>query len=429
MAVLRSVLSFFYENGYVLELLLAFSLFGCYFRKRRFFALRYLASALSLLALSLLFNFFRADGSFWLSLTKYLSMIALGWGGVLFCTHAKIHASLICLVGAVATQHLYFRVVSFLLSLTPYPSEGLFRGIVTVVVFALVYAAVFLFFRKPIKGSSDEGNPQNFDFLPGLGIIFVAIVLNLYEETFDLLNVNRPLLTAFSAYGILCCLFTLGLQYSLYRNIRLEVENMVLERLVAMQKEEYERSKEYIDVINVKCHDMKRQISLLEGRLEPEALDEIKSAIKIYETLYNTGNEVLDIFLAERSLSFEKNKVQFNCIVDGACLDFLKPSEIYALFGNAFDNAIEALKKVPEEDRIFSLSVKRQLDMAVIHMENTCNEELIFQDGLPRTTKGDLENHGFGMRSIRMVAERRKGSMAVCIDRGIFNLNILLPLP
>ena len=38
-------------------------------------------------------------------------------------------------------------------------------------------------------------------------------------------------------------------------------------------------------------------------------------------------------------------------------------------------------------------------------------------------------SHGFGMRSIKMVAEKYRGSVTVRAEGGIFNLNILLPLP
>lgn len=428
MEFLEKVLTFFFDNGYALELLAAFSVFAFWFNRRSYFALRYLLVFLALLATSMIWNLFHVESP-WLTWIKYVLMILLSGLGVLFCTHSTIWDALFCLVGGVATQHLYFRCISLLLSLTPYGYESVFRMVVTVVLFVGVYSAIFFFFRSPLKERA-EGLPKaKLNLVLGSGIILTSIVLHLYETTHDFLSTDRTLLTAFSCYGILCCLFTLGLEYSLFRNTELSVEKAVLEHLVDMQKEQYRHSKETIDIINIKCHDMKQHIALLESRIEPEELREITSKIKVYETTYHTGNDVLDVFLAEKSLLFEKNRVQFNCIIDGGCLNFLKPSEIYALFGNACDNAIEALASVPYEDRIFTLSVKRQLNMAVIHTENLYNAELTFRDGLPQTTKGDELSHGFGMRSIRMVAEKYRGSVTVQAEGGVFNLNILLPLP
>ncbi len=430
MNVFQSVINFIYENGYVLELFAAFSVFAFWYRRRSYFILRYLLVFFLLLATSMVWNLFHIE-SMWLTWIKYIVLILISGGGVLLCTETNLWDALFCAVGGVATQHLYFRFISLILSFTDFGYESVFRMVITVVLFFTVYLSVFFLFRKPLKEREEEGrrSSDKVSLLLGLAIIIVAIILHLYESTHDFLSTDRSLLSAFSCYGILCCLFTLGLEYSLIRNKALSVEKAVLEHLVEKQKEQYEHSKETIDIINIKCHDMKQHIALLESRLEPEELNEITSKIKVYETSYHTGNEVIDVFLAEKSLLFEKNKVQFNCIVDGGCIGFLKPSEIYALFGNAFDNAIEALQSVPEEDRIFTLSVKRQLDMAVIHMENVFSADLTFENGLPRTTKGDLMSHGFGMRSIKMVAEKYRGSVTVRAEGGIFNLNILLPLP
>lgn len=424
-----AIVSFFFDNGYAFELLLAFSLFAYGFKRRSYFVLRYLLVLCVLLATSMIWNTLQIEESFPLSWIKYLIMMMESCLGVVFCRRTSVWGALFCLVGGVSTQHLYFRLVSLILSLTEFDYDSIFRMVITFVVLIGVYVGVFFLFRKPLKDVAGIRPTGRINILIGLVIIVVAVFLHLFEGTRDLITADRPLLSIFSVYGIFCCIFALGTQYSLFRNSRLSVDKAVLEKLVYKQKEQYEHSKETIDIINVKCHDMKRQISLLESRVEPEALDEIKNLIKVYETSYHTGNEVLDVFLAERSLSFERNLVQFNCIVDGECLDFMKPSEIYALFGNAFDNAIEALLGVPEEDRIFTLSVKRQLALAVIHMENVYDTALVFEDGLPMTTKEDLDYHGFGMRSIRMVAEKYKGTVTVQAKDGMFNLNILLPIP
>lgn len=89
----------------------------------------------------------------------------------------------------------------------------------------------------------------------------------------------------------------------------------------------------------------------------------------------------------------------------------MQPSHIFSLFGNAMENAIEALCKIAnEEQRIIFLNVKTQLGMVVIHVENYYQGELDFADGLPRTTKGDEYYHGFGVRSIQMVAEKIQGA-------------------
>ena len=69
------------------------------------------------------------------------------------------------------------------------------------------------------------------------------------------------------------------------------------------------------------------------------------------------------------------------------------------------------------------------MGMVVIHLENNFEGSLTFFDGLPQTTKGDKNYHGFGMRSMQMIAEKYRGTAAVLNKDGIFNLNITIPIP
>ena len=62
-------------------------------------------------------------------------------------------------------------------------------------------------------------------------------------------------------------------------------------------------------------------------------------------------------------------------------------------------------------------------------MENYCVGGRSFVDGLPKTTKSDELNHGFGMRSMRSIATRYGGSLHTGIEGGIFYLNVLLAMP
>ena len=175
---------------------------------------------------------------------------------------------------------------------------------------------------------------------------------------------------------------------------------------------------------------MKHQISRLTSAGSQNVVQELEQIISIYDANLKTGNEILDICLMEKQLQCEKNHIKFDCIANGACLDFMVSSDIFSLFGNALENAIEASCNLPNEaQRIISLNVTTQLGMVVIHIENNYAGELVFSDGLPATTKTDHNYHGFGVRSIQMIAEKYKGNIAVLAQDGIFNLNITLPMP
>ena len=62
-----------------------------------------------------------------------------------------------------------------------------------------------------------------------------------------------------------------------------------------------------------------------------------------------------------------------------------------------------------------------------MHIENYYSGELEFEDGLPKTTQEDNGYHGFGMRSISMIAEKYGGYMEVNASDGVFRLDISFP--
>ena len=51
------------------------------------------------------------------------------------------------------------------------------------------------------------------------------------------------------------------------------------------------------------------------------------------------------------------------------------------------------------------------------------------EDGLPRTGKGNTSDHGFGLRSIRAVAEAYDGLLKVEPGDGQFFLRVTIPIP
>lgn len=114
--------------------------------------------------------------------------------------------------------------------------------------------------------------------------------------------------------------------------------------------------------------------------------------------------------------------------MDGEKLDRLSPGDIAVIFGNALDNAIECARNLPDEEkRIISLIGCARRDVVGIHIENYCETTPVFQAGLPLSTKGDADYHGFGLKSIRHVVEKYGGNLVVNLEDRIFSLDIIIP--
>ena len=152
----------------------------------------------------------------------------------------------------------------------------------------------------------------------------------------------------------------------------------------------------------------------------------------MYDTEFKTGNNVLDTLLTGKSMLCVQKGIQFTCVADGSLLDFMNTMDLCAVFGNALDNAIESAEKVKNpEKRLIRTAVYAQEGFTVIRFENYYEQEPdMAQSGdtfLPRTTKKDKELHGYGVKSIRRIAEKYGGTMTVTAQERWFYLRILIP--
>ncbi len=217
--------------------------------------------------------------------------------------------------------------------------------------------------------------------------------------------------------------------------LRAQRELAAMQQILQSQYQQYQQSRESIDLINYKYHDLKHQIAALRAEQDPEHrldfLDRMEAEIQQYEAQNKTGNSILDTVLTSKSVVCEKNGITFNCVADGTLLDFMDVMDLCSIFGNALDNAIECEKEIEEQEkRLIHLAVFRQKNFLIIRLENYSEKPLQMQEGIPRTTKKN-ENafHGYGLKSIRHTAEKYHGAMSIKQEDNWFELKILIPLP
>lgn len=228
------------------------------------------------------------------------------------------------------------------------------------------------------------------------------------------------------------CVTILYLQNALFKKSSMRKELDILSLLWHQQKEQYRISRETIDLINHKCHDLKHQVQAIRVIQDEEErekhLREIEDSVQIYNAIVRTGNEILDTLLTEKSLMCEKNKIHINCVADGELLSFMDPVDLYTLFGNGLDNAIEAVSQIgQEEGRVIDIMIYERQKFIVIQIVNPVRNEVEFEDGLPLTTKARNGYHGFGMKSMRHMIEKYDGYLSAEVKDQCFYLKMILP--
>ena len=216
------------------------------------------------------------------------------------------------------------------------------------------------------------------------------------------------------------------------KEIQIRFEKDTLHNIMEMQYKNYQLSKENIDMVNQKYHDLKHQINLLKTQVyvgkSTSYLEKMEREIRVYETQNKTGNQILDAVLTNKAMICQNKEIELKFIVDGGALSFMEDMDVSALFGNMLDNAIESAEKQQEKQkRLIWLYVTKEKQFVRIRTENYCDEKIQFKNGMPVTTKKDRRLHGYGMKSIKSTVEKYHGSVVAAQENNWFELKILLP--
>lgn len=364
----------------------------------------------------------------------YLLIFLMSMLCMAFCFDGPMWMMLLYCSGGYVTQHMANNIVALIFEI-PFFSQisgmNILGFAVRYAVFGLVYGVVwFLFLRNNKEIYGAENNIRRKGEL-SFAVVFICIGLS--RITTD--NMQRGALAAFAEtlYAIVSCILLLNLLYDLSESDKMQHEVDILEELLHRDREQYKLTKENIEIINMKCHDLKHQIQALrEGdETQQQHVKEIERAIMIYDSVANvkTGNDVLDVILTDKSLLCEKNHITLTCMVHGENLAFMDKMDIYSLFGNALSNAIEGVSKIREKERrCIAIHVTTKEKILSIHVENFYSEEPVFRDGLP-VSQADRNVHGFGMKSMKYIAQKYNGVMSVLAKGGKFYLDFVIPIP
>lgn len=367
----------------------------------------------------------------------YVVIFALTVCVLLVCYDESFGTLLFCGLAAYAAQNMGYRLycIAELCGLTYMlgmrigfgAASALLGNICMAIVYVVVY---FLFARRMKKYKLARLHNRNV-LLISASTLTITVVLcawtnNYYWQHFPLLIINF-------LFSVLACVFTLCLQSGMLENVALRQDMEIVEKLWHDDIARYELSKENIEMINMKCHDLKhrlREMRLSDCDVSKEEIEEIENAVNIYDCNIKTGCEPLDVILTEKSLFCRKNGIKLSCMADGESLDFMTAGELYTLFGNMLSNAVEAVQKISDKDkRVIDFTARRVGEMLVICTENYCDVEPTFKNGLPKTSKADEINHGYGIKSMKLLVEKHGGELKASADGGTFTLRILLPVP
>ena len=416
------VLGIHFYHGYILQLFLAEFLFVPVLKHRSKFWLRYAITFLVFGFISIvLTNLIAQVVSGLTSMTIYSLSIIM----CVLLYQNKFKDILFCCIGAQLIQNLAHNVEMLIyLPLKRYMNDvGWF--FLSFGVMIVVYFIFYMTIINRMRENEEINIPSGGAFIIGvISILFcylVQFLLTVYKiDTYWITTL--PLIFC----DMLAIIFVFGLIS--YRNAR--DEKLELEHFISQSNTYYEFVKSNIDMLNMKAHDLKHFINSTKriANVDDEGLNELQKTIENYEAMAKTGNKALDYILTDKGFVCQKTKIPFTFSVDGSVLSFMKTSDLTSLFGNLLSNAIEAEAKLANKDQAYILlKVMEKGSMVSIHIENYFPEKVIFKNGLPISTKENVNLHGYGTKSIHYITTKYHGNVSIQQENNVYEVNILFP--
>ena len=409
-------------------LIIADGMFLLHFKRKSLFLLRLMLSITVVLVSTYILMHF--DNNIFFDTAIFIFLLVLTFALVYFCFETEIIGAFFVALAGYSVQFIASKIsyLLYLLSgvyMSPVKISILIaQPLLAVMATFITYLVAYCFLGKYMKAREK----LLIEKKSLLFFLFLVVAVEIFHSDYYRIHTNN--VVAEQTLLIICAVLVLILQF-LTLNVRsLEDELTIIKQIHLKEVEQYRFSKDAMDLINLKYHDMRHQIRAIseQSAISTQVAEELENTIGIYDSIISTGCQPLDVILSEKNLICQKNHIVTTCIADGKELNFLKDTEVYSLFGNLLDNAIKAVLPLPIDNRVIGLSIKRNNSFLVIHSHNYHSGDIRFEDGLPITTEQDVENHGYGTRSILLTAKKYGGTASFESKDNIFHVNILFPL-
>lgn len=160
-------------------------------------------------------------------------------------------------------------------------------------------------------------------------------------------------------------------------------------------------------------HDEKNHLATIKSLANtPEVdayIDSIYRDIQYHSMFGNTQNRYLDLLLNKYQSVCDEKGINLSYSIKTANLSFMEAPYLITLVSNILDNAVDAAGQCAE--KWIDLSINRANGFDILSCSNSCDVKPISNGKTLSSTKKEKGFHGFGMKSIKRIAEKYHGEI------------------
>ncbi len=226
------------------------------------------------------------------------------------------------------------------------------------------------------------------------------------------------------------CIFYVVNEVTVGYENQCELEKIKLKNQI--QSDHYdELNRTYVET-QCMIHDINKHISAIEALSKnhnfheaTEYTEKLKEDIRKRKKLFECSNKIFNAVINQKISQAESKGITVTIDIKNVNLDFMKDTDITAIFANIMDNAIEACEEV-QDSKTISISISYFNNFIYINISNSYSGNILKSNDKFITTKKD--HMGYGMISIQRTLEKYNGYMNTEQTDKEFIINIVIPM-
>lgn len=179
-------------------------------------------------------------------------------------------------------------------------------------------------------------------------------------------------------------------------------------------------------------HDMKNHImvavSYLNNGDTQQAKDYLSAVLDNLNKSYSyiqTGNSVMNYIINSKLENARSKGIEFKAEIENLPFDKMGSVDFSALLSNVLDNAIEASQSTSDKFIYIAILKKRAYDTILV--KNSIDSSVLEKNPQLSSSKADSEQHGYGVKQIKAIAEKYDGIVDIYEEDNMFCVNIMIP--
>lgn len=258
-------------------------------------------------------------------------------------------------------------------------------------------------------------------------MLFLRCCYQINDTSFHIITLVTSVILAFANIAIFYIIDK--------QNEHLETKEKLLfaEKHINNQVVHYQELYKHQNELRIFRHDIRNRLLSLIGLIKDneteKALQTMESSLdwlnQKADNIVNSGNPVIDAILQSKLHSAKNKGILIDIYIKLSENIKIDEIELGIILGNALDNAIEAIENIPADStKKVEFKMITVGDRISVSIKNPVNENIDTKNLF--STKADKDLHGFGIKSMKAIADKYEGMVLFSCKNKIFTANINL---